>query len=109
MDPLADSAAMVWVERGRQKADGYDKVAEFGEYGYEWKITTIWRHDGRLFADTQSGCSCNEWEPPLVGDLVELPDLAAVERYWQETVADGWYDLPKWFNVRDEIHALGLR
>jgi hypothetical protein len=74
--------------------------------GYDWTAMRIYRKDGRLFANTQSGCSCNWYETPAEGDLVELSNLAAAERYYNE---DNWYDMPKWIDVVERFRSYGLR
>lgn len=97
----------VWFDRVEHvPAEGYSEVAEFtNDDCYSWRTTKVFQYDGRLFVNTQWGCSCYGWETPLVGDLVEIPDLAAMERYYRDEVT---CDVD-WFTVRDVMYGLGLR
>ena len=86
---------------------GYEIVDDIHNDDYEWTLVRIYRKDGRIFADTQSGCSCNWYETPSEGDLVELPNLAAAERYYAEHVQ--YSGLPEWLDVVERFRAYGLR
>lgn len=87
---------------------GYEIVDTIESTGYDWTAMRIYRKDGRIFADTQSGCSCNWYETPVESDLVELPTLAAARTYYDE----GGYqmsDMPKWLDVVEQFRSYGLR
>lgn len=58
----------------------WEEVAELYDGGYDWGIAAVWRDTttGRLYGDTDSGCSCyGPFEEPghgagTFGDLIEI-------------------------------------
>lgn len=61
---------------GEPESFGLEKVAEIGEYGYDWSLLVVWRRlaDGAMFWDSNSGCSCvGPWE--FVRSTSELRSL----------------------------------
>lgn len=88
---------------------GYEIVDDIDDTGDgdDWTKVRIYSKDGRIFADTQSGCcSCYGYETPAEENLVELPTLAAAERYYDE---DDMYEMPKWLDVVERFRSYGLR
>lgn len=80
-----------------------------GGGGYDWQEMHVYTFDGRVFVNGQAGCSCNSWETPGVGDLIEVATLDQAQRAWSEAITIGDQTV-RWLNeVRSVFAGLGLR
>lgn len=90
---------------------GYVDVETMTDGGgsYDWSEMHVYTKDGRVFVNTQRGCSCYSWETPDADALIEVPDIAAAKREWTDMMGSYASDT-EWLDaVRPEFVKLGLR
>lgn len=64
---------------------GYTRLFEYGEYGYSWDITEVYKKDERFFSLNDGGCSCtsfgDSWSDveDAIGHMVQLVTLPSLE------------------------------
>lgn len=91
---------------------GYEVVAEFGEWDYEWSTMRVYKRDGRLFIITDGGCSCDDWHstPKTEAMMVELPSLNSARDAVKNFLS---YDFEReqdaYLNAVEKFRELGLR
>lgn len=90
---------------------GYVDIETFtdGGGGYDWSEMHVYTKGGRVFVNSQSGCSCDGWNAPDASELIEVPDLDAAKREWTDMMGSYASDTEWLDHVREKFVELGLR
>ena len=91
---------------------GYKFEFDYGEYGYDWTETRVYTKSNRVFALSDSGCSCNyfgEWFSEVneaIGSMVEVISLPPLVGYTSDSSSHDFTDKD---SLREAFRALGVR